>query len=98
MSGNRIRVQAVVWFWLWIVAIVGFAQNIWRWVPRVRHANDYELRARFVRSTETVCPVDEAVHDCNMTLMGSCPVDYTRTRIEGIVLTIGPLAIEWPRA
>ena len=88
---------AIFWSLVWLTEV---ARSIWRYVPRVRvwPRAKWALTARLLRSTETVCEIDEALHECNLTLQGSCPADITRSRVDGVMVGIGPALITWPRS
>lgn len=86
---------------LWTALV--FASSIfwafWRWVPRVRvmRGARLTLSGRILRDVETWCPLDPALHDCNLTLEGSCPADAQRTIWLGVKVTVGNTIVTWPR-
>lgn len=93
--------RTIFFFWLWsgIVWCMGIFWAVWRYVPRVKLWWDsrWTLDFRLLKSTETCCAIDPALHDCNLSLQGSCPADTTRLVTHGIRVTIGPALITWPR-
>lgn len=92
--------RSLVWYRLWTALV--FASSIfwalWRWVPRfaLPPGRQSRLGASLWRASETVCTLDTALHDCNMTLEGSCPADVQRERVTGLHLDLGPLTMDWP--
>lgn len=100
-AGVAMSKRSTIYFLLWgaLVWCAGIFWVVWRWVPRVRvfRGARWTVSGRLVRSTQTVCPLDESVHESGMIVMGHCPADMTVTKIEGVRLNLGPCLIVWPR-
>ena len=106
MSGNRYWIGIVFWLFITLGSIAracySAAMVVWHYVPQVRWFGFRNVKQvlwlSLLRAPETHCPLDEAVHECNIALEGSCPADTTRSVVYGARLTCGPVMVTWPRA